>query len=193
MGLGNGNPNEGNKGSNFNYELKTLQLLDAIAVAIEQGGGPGGLTCATLENCEVITTLQSDVTANTDVIATIESACFVPDITSLLGTVSSAAGQYQKVGNIVTMTVTFEITGTANLDTTIEIKVPVLEGSSDLSGSFGLIMGSITALSISAWRNLDFATALSDGAIFYVRSQATASVSSTYTAHLSYAYDTSLC
>lgn len=193
MGLGNGNPKEGDKGSNFNYELKTLQLLQAIAVAVEGGGGGGGLTCTTVADCEVITTLQSEVTANTDQLLTIESACFTPDITSTFGTVSSRSGQYQKVGNIVTMTVAFQITGTANLDTTIEIKVPILEGSSDLSGSFGLIMGSLTALSVTAWRDLNFAAALSDGATFYVRSQATASVSSTYTAHLSYAYDTSLC
>jgi len=193
MGLGNGNPNEGNKGSNFNYELKTLQLLQAIAVAVEGGGGGGGLTCTTVADCAVITTLQSDVTANTDQLLTIESACFEPDITSDPGTVSSARGQYQKVGNIVTMTVTFEVTGTTNLDAIITIKVPILEGSSDLSGSFGLIMGSITALSIDAWRNLDFINALSDGVDFYVRCQPTASVSSTYTAHISYAYDTSLC
>lgn len=37
MSLGNGNPKEGDKGSNFNYELKVLQGLEAIAVAIENG------------------------------------------------------------------------------------------------------------------------------------------------------------
>lgn len=35
MSLGNGNPKEGDKGSNFNYELKVLQGLEAIAVALE--------------------------------------------------------------------------------------------------------------------------------------------------------------
>lgn len=41
MSLGNGNPKEGDKGSNFNYELKVLQGLEAIAVALENGiGGP---------------------------------------------------------------------------------------------------------------------------------------------------------
>jgi hypothetical protein len=35
MALGNGNPKEGDKGSNFNYELKVLQGLEAIAVALE--------------------------------------------------------------------------------------------------------------------------------------------------------------
>lgn len=193
MGLGNGNPNEGNKGSNFNYELKVLQLLESIAVAIEGGGGGGGLTCDDLDGCQTIKDLYSGIDTNTNQLATIESACFTPDITATIGTVTSTRGQYQKVGNIVTMTVTFEITGTANTDTSVDIKVPVLEAGSDLSGSFGLIMGSITALSIERWRNLDFAVALPDGATFYVRSQPTSSVSSTYTAHLSYAYDTSLC
>lgn len=35
MSLGNGNPKEGDKGSNFNYELKVLQGLEAIALALE--------------------------------------------------------------------------------------------------------------------------------------------------------------
>jgi hypothetical protein len=35
MALGNGNPKEGDKGSNFNYELKVLQGLEAIAVGLE--------------------------------------------------------------------------------------------------------------------------------------------------------------
>lgn len=42
MALGNGNPKEGDKGSNFFWELKVLQGLEAIAVAIEAGGGGGG-------------------------------------------------------------------------------------------------------------------------------------------------------
>ena len=37
MGLGNGNPKEGDKGSNFFWELKVLQGLEAIAEAIEAG------------------------------------------------------------------------------------------------------------------------------------------------------------
>lgn len=44
MALGNGNPKEGDKGSNFFWELKVLQGLEAIAVAIEAGGGGGGGT-----------------------------------------------------------------------------------------------------------------------------------------------------
>jgi hypothetical protein len=43
MSLGNGNPKEGDKGSNFNYELKVLQGLDAIATGLEQGNLGKGL------------------------------------------------------------------------------------------------------------------------------------------------------
>jgi len=66
MGLGNGNPKEGDKGSNFFWELRVLQGLEAIAVAIEAGGGGGG--------GGGITALTGDVTAGPgsgSVIATI--------------------------------------------------------------------------------------------------------------------------
>jgi hypothetical protein len=56
MGLGNGNPKEGDKGSNFFWELKVLQGLEAIAEAIEAGGGGGG-------GGGGITQLTGDVTA----------------------------------------------------------------------------------------------------------------------------------
>ena len=56
MALGNGNPKEGDKGSNFFWELKVLQGLEAIAVAIEAGGGGGG-------GGGGITQLTGDVTA----------------------------------------------------------------------------------------------------------------------------------
>jgi len=42
MGLGNGNPKYGNKGSNFAYELANLKLLKQIVVAL--GGGPTPVT-----------------------------------------------------------------------------------------------------------------------------------------------------
>jgi hypothetical protein len=66
MALGNGNPKEGDKGSNFFWELKVLQGLEAIAEAIEAGGGGGG--------GGGITQLTGDVTAGPgagSVIATI--------------------------------------------------------------------------------------------------------------------------
>ena len=57
MALGNGNPKEGDKGSNFFWELKVLQGLEAIAEAIDAGGGGGG------GGGGGITQLTGDVTA----------------------------------------------------------------------------------------------------------------------------------
>ena len=54
MSLGNGNPKEGDKGSNFNYELKVLQGLDAIATGLEQGNLNKGLFAET-KNSGLIT------------------------------------------------------------------------------------------------------------------------------------------
>lgn len=54
MSLGNGNPKEGDKGSNFNYELKVLQGLDAIATGLEQGNLGKGLFAET-KNSLIIT------------------------------------------------------------------------------------------------------------------------------------------
>jgi len=42
MSLGNGNPREGDKGSNFDFERSSLKLLQAIATATAGGGGGGG-------------------------------------------------------------------------------------------------------------------------------------------------------
>lgn len=194
MGLGNGNPNEGNKGSNFNYELKTLQLLDAIAVAVEQGGGPGGLTCATLENCEVITTLQSDVTANTDQLLTIESACFTPTITVDPGaTAGGGSGQYQRVGNIVTCTVYFSIPSTALTASSVLIEVPIKDPASDYNASTSLIMGTLTPRELPKFTTSDFTTGYTDGIAFSVAVTGADNIKSAYVAHFSYAYDTSLC
>ena len=42
MSLGNGNPREGDKGSNFDFERSSLKLLQSIADATAGGGGGGG-------------------------------------------------------------------------------------------------------------------------------------------------------
>lgn len=194
MGLGNGNPKEGDKGSNFNYELKTLQLLDAIAVAVEGGGGGGGLTCTTVADCEVITTLQSEVTANTDAIATIESACFTPTITVDAGaTVGSESGQYQRVGNIVTCTVYFSIPTTALQSSDVLIEVPIKDPGSNYNASTSLIMGTLTPRELPKFTNSDFSSGYADGIQFLIGTGLTDNIKSDYVAHFSYAYDTSLC
>ncbi len=194
MALGNGNPKSGDKGSNFNYELKTLQLLQAIAVAIEQGGGPGGLTCTTLENCEVITTLQSEVAAATEALATFDAACFVPSITSSAGVpLEFQTGHYQRVGNIVTCTVYFTIGTTTAVDDIINIEVPIQDPASDYTAASGLIMGSITSKGIEVWRNLDFGGPTTNGLTFFIRITPPNTLKDKYVAQFSYAYDTSQC
>ena len=51
MGLGNGNPNSGNKGSNYAYELKTVRALSEVISSIKtlnpSGGGAPGVPLAT--------------------------------------------------------------------------------------------------------------------------------------------------
>jgi hypothetical protein len=193
MGLGNGNPKEGDKGSNFNYELKTLQLLQAIAVAIEGGGGGGGLTCTTVEDCTIIESIKTSVQDFGTQLATIESACFSPNITVGSGvTVTNRFSQYQRVGNIVTCTVYFSIGATTAVDDTITIDTPIQEPASDYT-SLGSIMGSLTSTGIENWRNLDFAGGTTNGISFFIRTTAPTTIQNAYVAQFSYAYNTSLC
>lgn len=56
MSLGNGNPKEGDKGSNFNYELKVLQGLDAIATGLEQSNLGKGLFAETKDSANITNT-----------------------------------------------------------------------------------------------------------------------------------------
>ena len=194
MGLGNGNPKEGDKGSNFNYELKTLQLLQAIAVAVEGGGGGGGLTCDSVINCATIQSLKSEVDANTAQLLTIESACFTPTITVDPGaTVAGKSGQYQRVGNIVTCTVFFIILPTGLAASSIFIEVPIKDPASDYNLSSSLIMGTLTPSELPKFTNSDFSSGYADGIEFSVATGPTDNIKGTYVAHFSYAYDTSLC
>lgn len=194
MSLGNGNPKEGDKGSNFNYELKTLQLLQAIAVAVEGGGGGGGLTCTTVADCEVITTLQSDVAANTDAIATFDAACFTPNIIVTAGaTITNESGQYQRVGNIVTCTVYFEIPVTAVQTGQVTIEVPIQDPASDYTASTSLIMGTLTPTELPKFTTCDFQYGAVNGIRFALATGLTNNIKGNYVAHFSYAYDTSKC
>lgn len=58
MSLGNGNPKEGDKGSNFNYELKVLQGLESIAVAIENGASITDVTYSELRSMMTAASLK---------------------------------------------------------------------------------------------------------------------------------------
>jgi len=185
MGLGNGNPKAGDKGSNFDYELKVLKLLEAIAVAVENGSG---INCDDLSSCPIIEEI-------TKVTSTIDAQCFIPNITIAdpAANLSFATGQYQRVGNIVTCTVFFQVIEALAIDTNITINVPIQDVSSDYSTEVGLIMGSLHALqNPDDWRNLDFSGPTATGISFYVRSTG-APINSKYVAQFSYAYNTNLC
>jgi hypothetical protein len=57
MGLGNGNPKYGNKGSNYAYELGVLKLLKQIVVA--SGGAPTPATRAASLSREIVAGIQT--------------------------------------------------------------------------------------------------------------------------------------
>jgi len=66
MGLGNGNPNSGNKGSNWRYEYNVLKALECIVENTESGGGAG---C-----CPATNALLTEIRDNTaDIEITAES------------------------------------------------------------------------------------------------------------------------
>lgn len=194
MSLGNGNPKEGDKGSNFNYELKTLQLLQAIAVAVEGGGGGGGLTCSDVIDCEIIQSIKADVYANTAQLLTIDSACFTPNIVVIAGaTITNESGQYQRVGNIVTCTVYFSIPATLVQIGQLVIEVPIQDPGSDYTASTSLIMGTLTPKELPKFTTCDFSAGTTNGIRFTLAVGLPDNIKSDYVAHFSYAYDTSLC
>jgi hypothetical protein len=109
MSLGNGNPKEGDKGSNFNFELKMLQGLEAIANALDGGGGSGdpalnpgpALSSGVFKADDIL--IFSD--ANIGIVRT--------------------HGTYQKIGNIVSTDINIDITGITDSTGTIKVILPV--------------------------------------------------------------------
>jgi hypothetical protein len=101
MALGNGNPKDGDKGSNFNYELKVLQSLEQIANFFSGGPGPSPIPA-------------------------FDAACFTPKITSqeILNppTITLLSAFYTKVKNIVQCNIIFNYSSsTLNLLDTLDI------------------------------------------------------------------------
>ena len=111
MSLGNGNPKEGDKGSNFNFELKMLQGLEAIANALDGGSGGGSGDPALNPG----PALSSGVFKADDIIT-------FSDTSIAVGT---TWGTYQKIGNIVSTDININITGITDTTGTIDVILPV--------------------------------------------------------------------
>jgi len=111
MGLGNGNPNEGNKGSNFNFELKMLQGLEAIANALDGGSGGGSGDPAVNPG----PALSSGVFKADGIITFSDTS---------IGIVRNY-GTYQKIGNIVSTDINIDINGITDSTGTIDVILPV--------------------------------------------------------------------
>ena len=79
MGLGNGNPNSGNLGSNWRYEFASLKLLEQIVAA---------LTTGTNTYTSVLAVVDGTVAAGAHSIA----AYFSPDFTGGLNGVARTGG-----------------------------------------------------------------------------------------------------
>lgn len=84
MSLGNGNPTEGDKGSNFDFERKSLKLLQAIATASASSGTVSSVglsmpTEFTVSNSPVTTSATLTVTKNSQTANTVYAA---PDVTN---------------------------------------------------------------------------------------------------------------
>jgi hypothetical protein len=109
MGLGNGNPKSGDKGSNFNYELKVLQGLEAIANALDGGGGSGdpalnpgpAFSSAVFDASDIIGFNDTNISMN------------------------AAWGTYQKVGNIVSTDININVGSMTAPTGTISVILPV--------------------------------------------------------------------
>jgi len=128
MGLGNGNPKEGDKGSNFNFELKMLQGLEAIANALDGGSGGGSGDPALNPG----PAFSSGVFRAADIIVFSDGNI----------SVDNTWGTYQKIGNIVSTDITIDITGITDTTGTIEVILPVTVVG-DLTSSVRYLTGTM--------------------------------------------------
>lgn len=132
MGLGNGNPKEGDKGSNFNFELKMLQGLEAIANALDGGSGGGSGDPALNPG----PAFSSGVFNATDIIAFSDANIGV----------NNAWGTYQKIGNIVSTDINIDISGITAMIGSIEVILPVTVVG-DITSSSMYITGTMNVTS----------------------------------------------
>lgn len=129
MSLGNGNPKEGDKGSNFNFELKMLQGLEAIANALDGGSG-GGSGDPALNPGPAFSSGAFD--AN-DLITFSDSNIEF----------TRAWGSYIKVGNIITTSISIaQITGINTSPALLTVVLPVTVVG-DLMGNYRYLSGTM--------------------------------------------------
>jgi hypothetical protein len=175
MGLGNGNPKSGDKGSNFNYELKVLQGLEAIANILDGGGSgdpalnPGPAFSSGVLNCE-------DIVVISDALAAVKNTWCT----------------YQKVGNIITTDIVTRIIGITDANGTITITLPV-QVVGNVSSSAEFLTGTMS-VSDDIGSFLDaYAVAGSDVSAVTFSYLLVPSVTETiFRFHISYVYNTSI-
>lgn len=132
MSLGNGNPKEGDKGSNFNFELKMLQGLEAIANALDGGSGGGSGDPALNPG----PAFSSGVFSADDIIT-------FSDVDIDL---KASWGTYQKIGNIVSTDINIDVTKITNATGSIYIALPVTVVG-DITSSLNYVTGTMNVSS----------------------------------------------
>jgi hypothetical protein len=172
MGLGNGNPKSGDKGSNFNYELKVLQGLEAIANALDGGGGSGDPTLnpgpafssAVFNAADIITFSDGDIVN------------------------MGAWGSYHKIGNIVTTDISIDINGISSMTGSIEIILP-LQVVGDITSDVQYVVGTMDATQ-KILINYTF-QAISDSTVSFNYTLGT-TIPTVINLHISYVYNTNI-
>lgn len=168
MGLGNGNPKSGDKGSNFNYELKVLQGLEAIANALD-GGDPNNPVPA------------------------FEGACFSPSINlDQAADILNIVGHYQKVGNIVNCHILFSVSNSGqNIDTLTISGLPYADNGG-LDARY-LFVNATLDRNTNLQRNITLSSTTSSDIIFNLQVLPTTSIDGVYSFVISYPYNPDEC
>lgn len=145
MSLGNGNPKEGDKGSNFNFELKVLQGLEAIAVGVEN------LPVSSITDYVLINqsnlTVSSDETTLTGIVSIDKpqiSTIFAPNCTTVLNFISISTFQSNVVVDLPLLTTVglyVYITDASSVD---------LSSLQTINGNLAIINSTITSLDLSS-------------------------------------------
>jgi len=180
MSLGNGNPKEGDKGSNFNFELKMLQGLEAIANALDGGSGGGSgdpalnpgpaFSSATFDANDLITFSDTNI-------------AFV-----------RAWGSYIKVGNIITTSISISgITGITTSSALLTVVLPVTVVG-DLTGNSRYLSGTMESCGPKAYDLIEsFILSASDvSTVQYNYNFNSVTSNGSFVLQMSYVYNTNI-